>query len=224
MPGLSKSDRRAHAVSEPKLGEKGPFETFHWAMKLTVLNHIMCHPFTVPDRDVESLLGKLHNYKPTEPLEWVCPRAVNKVIKHYWIPMQETAKLQVLEQLNTILRSGRGSEAIWDQTFLIVFLYLIAIGKNQVALLEKTAVFEANGDNSFTIGPAMDAVKEMENELVEHLIGMFHQRFSIKKKGNGNGKSSNPFARDPKDRPQTITRLMESIGSATDTYGNHLYS
>jgi hypothetical protein len=52
-----------------------------------------------------------------------------------------------------------------------------------VALLEKAAVFEANGDDSFTIGSAMDAVKEMENELAEHLIGMFHQRFSTKKKG-----------------------------------------
>jgi hypothetical protein len=211
-------------ISEPKVREEGPFETFRWAMKLTVLNHIMCHPFTVPDRDVESLLGKLHNYKPTEPLGWVCPRVVNKVIKHYCVPMLETAKQQVLKQLNTILRSGKATEAIWDQAFSIVFLCLIAIGKNQVAVLEKAAVFEANGDDSFTIGPAMDAVKEMENELAEHLIGMFHQRFSTKKKGNGNGKSSNPFARDPKDRPQTITQLMKSIISATNTYGNCLCS
>lgn len=206
-------------ISEPKLREKGHFEAFRWAMKLTVLNHTMCHPFTVPDRDVKSLRDKLHNYKPTEPPEWVCPRVVNKVIKHYCVPMLETAKQQVLGQLNTILRSGKATEAIWDQAFSIVFLCLIAIGKNQVALLERAAVFEANGDDSFTIGSAMGAVEEMENELAEHLIGMFHQRLSTKKKGNGNGKSSNPFAKDPKDRPQIITPLMESIGSATNIYG-----
>ena len=90
--------------------------------------------------------------------------------------------------------------------------------------MEKAAVFEANGDDSFTIGSAMGAVEEMENELAEHLIGMFHQRLSTKKKGNGNGKSSNPFAKDPKDRPQIITPLMESIGSATNIYGNRLCS
>jgi hypothetical protein len=211
-------------ISEPEVREKGPFETFRWAMKLTVLNHIMCHPFTVPDYNVESLLSRLHNYKPTGPLEWVCPRVVNKVIKHYCVPMLERAKLQVLEQLNSILRSGKATEALWDQAFSIVFLCLIAIGKNQVALLEKARVCVANGDDSFTIEHAMNAVKEMENELAGHLIGMYHQKFSTKKKGNGNGKSSNPFARDPKHRPQPMTRLMESIGSATELYGNRLCS
>lgn len=211
-------------ISDPNVREKGPFETFRWAMKLIVLNHIMCHPFTVPDCDVKLLLGQLHNYKPTGPLEWVCPRVVNRVIKHYCVPMLEWAKLQVLGQLNTIFRSGKATEALWDQAFSIVFLCLITIGKNQVALLEKARVSEANRDNSFTIEHAMDAVKEMENELAEHLIGMFHQRLASAKKSTGNGKCSNPFAKDPKDRPQAITQLMKSISSATGIYGNRLCS
>jgi hypothetical protein len=199
--------------------EKDPFGAFRWAMKLTVLNHIMCHPFTVPNRDVESLLGRLHNYKPTGSLEWVCPRVVNKVIKHYCVPMLETAGQQLLKQLDTIFRSNKITEAVWDQTFSIVFLCLIVIGKNQVALSEKARICVINGDDSLTVEQAMNAVMEMENDLAEHLIGMFHERFSTKRR-----KRLNPFAKNPEDRPQYMTRLMGSIGSATELYGNRLCS
>jgi hypothetical protein len=197
--------------------EKDPFEAFRWAMKLTVLNHIMCRPLTVPNRDVESLLGQLHNYKPTGSLEWVCPRVVNKVVKHYCVPMLETAGGQLLKQLDAIFRFNKVIEAVWDQTFSMVFLCLIVIGKNQVALSEKARICVINGDDSFTVEQAMNAVMEMENDLAEHLIGMFHERFTRRNRFN-------PFVKNPEDRPQSMTRLMGSIGSATELYGNRLCS
>jgi hypothetical protein len=209
-------------IPKSETHEGRAFQTLRRALKLTVLNHIMCHPFTVPKDKVGALLGALHNYQPVGSLEWVCPRVVNKVVKSFCLPMLKRVKLLVLEHLHKMLRSTTAKEALWDQVFSIIFLCLIAIGKNQVALLERAEVCVANGDNSLTIEDAVTHIKEMEHELAIHLIGMFHHRFSTNKKGTGKGKSFNPLATNPRDRARNTTSLMDSIRHVTERFGKPL--
>jgi hypothetical protein len=211
-------------ISMLEANRLGPFQTLRWALKLTTLNYIMCHTFTVPDDRVESLLRKLHRYRPTGPLGWVCPRLVNKVIKSFCLPLFKRAIFLVLENLHKILRSATDKARLWDQAFSIVFLCLIVLGKNQVALVERAKVCKANDDNSFSLQDAVKCIEEMELQLSAHLIGMYHQRFSTNKGGSGNGKPFNPLARNPSDRPQSTTWLMESIRRATERHGKLLYS
>lgn len=210
-------------ISKSETQEGRAFYALRRALELVVLNHIMCHAFTVPEDKVESLCGQLRNYRPTGPLEWVCPRVVNKVIKSYCLPMLKEVNLAVLEDLHDILRSTTLKEALWDQAFSIVFLCLITIGKNQVAVLERAEACEANGDDSLTLDDAVNSIEEMEIELAKHLIEMFHHRFSTRKKGNGNGKPFNPLAADPPGPSLKMTSLMEVIRNATERHGRLCY-
>jgi hypothetical protein len=211
-------------ISELEMNGCRPFQALRWALKLTTLNHIMCHPFTVPDDKVDTLLGQLHGYRPEGSLEWVCPQLVNKVIKSLCVPLLNRAISLVLENLHKILRSTTTKQLLWDQAFSIVFLCLIVVGKNQVALVERAELCMANGDDSFTMQDAVNSIAEMEDELSTHLIGMFHQTFSTKKKGNGNGKAFNPLAREPPAGLETATWLMKSIRFGTELHGKLLRS
>lgn len=204
-------------ISKLETNGLGPFQTLRWALKLTILNHIMCHPFSVPDDKVGPLLRQL-SYRPVRQPEWVCPRLANKVIKSYCVPLLNKAISLVLEHLHRILRTTTKA-LLWDQAFSIVFLCLIVIAKNQVALIERAKVCMADGDQSFSMQDAVEIVREMESELSSYLIGMFHERFSTKKKGNGNGKTFNPLAGHPGDGPQSATWLMKSVRRATELYG-----
>jgi hypothetical protein len=211
-------------ISRLETNGLGPFQTLRWALKLITLNHIMCHAFTVPDNKVESLLRKLRRYPPTGPPGWVCPRLVNKVIKYFCLPLLNRAISLVLKHLHKILRSTTDKELLWDQAFSIVFLCLIVIGKNQVALVERAKVCKANDDNSFSMQDAVKCIEKMELELSEHLIGMFHQRFSTKKGGSGNGKTFNPLAGNPGGERLPPTGLMQNVRLATERYCKVIYS
>jgi len=60
----------------------------------------------------------------------------------------------------------------------------------------------------------------MEQELSVHLIGMFHARFGTNGKGNGNGRSFNPFAKDHQN-PIQMSLLVQSILLAGKASGPH---
>jgi hypothetical protein len=104
---------------------------------------------------------------------------------------------------------------LWDIAFCVVFLCLIVVGKTQLSLVEHLAAKLADYNLSY----ATVDIKETEDELSMHLIGMFHHRFGTMKKGNGRAKTYNPLATDSSDRPHVVSRLTELTRSATVTYG-----
>lgn len=193
----------------------GAYQTLRWALKLTVLNHIMSHPLVVPDDEVGALAHQLRYYRVAQSAEWICPRLANKVIKNLLVPMLKGSIDQVLDGLQKMLRSRRVDSSAWDQAFCVVFLCLIVVGKTQASLVERAAVGLLNDDDPFTLYAAASEILEMEAELSAHLIGMFHHRFGTMRKMDG----YNPLSRDPHSRPQVASQLAESVRLATDSYG-----
>jgi hypothetical protein len=188
-------------------------------LKLTMLNHIMCHPFIVPDDEVEALYHQLRYYRIAPSAEWICPRLTNKIIKHMLVPMLKRTIDRVLGGLQKMLRTRGADSSRWDQAFCVVFLSLIVVSKTQASLVERAMVGSLNNDDSFTLDAATTEATEMDAELSTHLIGMFHHRFGTTKKGNGKGKVYNPISRNPRSRPEVASKLAESVRLATDTYG-----
>ncbi len=197
----------------------GPFQTLRWALKLTVLNHIMSHPFAVPIDEIGALNDQMQHYKVGETEEWVCPRLANRVMKHIVLPMLNLTIGRVLSDLQKMLRSRGEEEKSWDQAFCIVFLCLTVVARTQESLVERAVAAEEEGDDSFTSWEAVAGVKEMEAELSTHLIGMFHHRFGTNRKETGKGKSYNPLASNAHDGSGVTSHLAEMIRSTIDCYG-----
>lgn len=203
---------------------QGPYHTLRWALKLTLLNYIMCRHFIVPDQEVESLRHQLQHFRITYPSGTLCPSLTNRIIKAILLPMLTRAVERVLGDLNRLLRSTRCGPAqgdLWNQTFCIVFLCLTVVGNFQASLVERAENALADRVDSFTLKDAMSGVLEMEGELSIHLIGMFHTRFRTTSKGNWNGRTFNfnPLARSPAEWPPGVSELAESICSVVGTYG-----
>jgi hypothetical protein len=209
---------REHLPHLERVGE-GAYQTLRWALKLTVLNHIMCHPFVVPDDEVEALYRQLRYHHPASSLRWICPRLANRIVKHILLPMLKHTIDRVLGGLQKMLRTRGADSSRWDQAFCVVFLCLIFVGKTQVSLVEHALTKLSNNDNSFTIIDAKFQTTQMEAEVSTHLIGMFHHRFGTMKRGSAEGKVYNPFSRNPRSRQEVESRLTESVRSATNTYG-----
>jgi hypothetical protein len=200
---------------------QGPYHTLRWALKLTLLNYIMCHHFIVPDQDVESLRHQLQHFQITYPSGTLCPSLTNRIIKSILLPMLTRAVQRVLGDLHRLLllkgdKSARWN--LWNQTFCTVFLCLTVVGNFQASLVERAETALTDHIDSFTLKDAMSGILEMEGELSIHLIGMFHTRFGTAGKGNGRG-AFNPLARSPTEWPPGVSELAESIRSVVDTYG-----
>ena len=196
--------------------DSGSYHTLRRALKLTAFNHMMCHPWVVPDKEVGKLYRQLRGRYDFDADEWVCPRLANKIIKALLLPMLNELALRVLTDLQKLLRTKGNEERLWDPLFCTIFLCLIVVGKFQVSFLERVAVGLANDDFSFLEEDATSGIKEMESELSIHLIGQFHARFGTNRKGNGKGKMFNPLARD---RTTTFSPLAKAVSHATQTYG-----
>jgi hypothetical protein len=194
---------------------QGPYQTLRWALKLIVLNHIMCHCFFVPDDEIDALSRQLRYYRLDQSAKCVCPRLANKVIKSILLPMLYMTIDRVMCGLQKILRSRGDEEVLWDIAFCVVFLCLIVVGKTQVSLVERLTARLPDANVSY----ATADIKEMESELSTHLISMFHHRFGTMKTGKGRGYTYNPLATDSSDRPHVVSRLAELIRSATAAYG-----
>jgi hypothetical protein len=207
-----------YRTTAPKLEACGstPHDTLRRALKLTVLNHMICHPFVVPGEEVKSLYGQLQGKHDLDDDQRVCPRFANKVIKSLLFPMLNKMARDVLDGLHKLLRKRGQEDSLWDPLFCIIFLCLIVVGKFQVSYLERAELGLANHDNSVSRENAAFGIEEMEGELSVHLIGQFHACFGTNRKGNGNGKSYNPLSRDRTTEP---TSLAESVSFATDAYG-----
>lgn len=209
---------------DPDLETQGgsPYHTLALALRLTVLNYIMGHPFVVPDDEVEALTRQLQYHQPDVQADWICPRLANKIIKSMLLGMLKETINQVLDGLQKMLRRNASKEEdrkLWDPAFCIVFLCLIVVGKTQASLLERVEIGSANHDGPFLLHHAISTIEEMEKELSMHLIGMFHHKFGTARKANGKGKPFNPLARAPSDREQDATRLPALILEATGNYG-----
>lgn len=200
---------------------QGPYQTVRWALKLAALNHILSRPLVVPEADVEALSKQLKYYEIKDTEAWICPRLTNRIIKHMLLPMFQYAADRVLCDLAStkMLRARGGESQIWDQAFSTVFLCLVVVGKTQASLAECAELGRHRDDPSFSFEDAKDAINDMEGELSTHLIGLFHHRFGTTKK-NGKGRTFNPLARDPCDRPHFDSDLARQVRSAIDSYGS----
>jgi hypothetical protein len=192
------------------------YQMLREALKLTLLNHLMCHPFLVPQEEVGRLIGQLQGSYPYDAEELVCPRLVNKIIKSMLLPLLNRLATCVLRNLHHLLRTRGKEESLWDPLFCTVFLCLIVVGKFQVSFLERVEVGLKNCDHSFLRDHAVTGIVEMETELSIHLVGQFHARFGTNRKGNGHGKMFNPLARD---RTPRFSWLADEVRLATETYG-----
>ena len=201
---------------DSKTSNSGPYHTLRRALKLTVFNHMMCHPWFVPKQEVERLYHQLRDYYTFEEDEWVCPRMANKVIKAVLLPMLNQLALTVLTDLQKLLRKKGNEDSLWDPLFCTIFLCLIVVGKFQVSFLERVAVGRENNDFSFLEEDAKSGVEKMEQELSRHLIGQFHARFGTNRRGNGNGKMFNPLARD---YISNSSQLAQEVSFACQAYG-----
>jgi hypothetical protein len=207
-----------YRTTAPNLEAVGstPHDTLRRALKLTVLNHMICHPFVVPGEEVKSLYGQLRGKHNLDNNQQVCPRFANKVIKSLLFPMLDRMARDVLDGLHKLLRKRGQEDSLWDPLFCIIFLCLIVVGKFQVSYLERAELGLANHDNSVSRENAASGIEEMEGELSVHLIGQFHARFGTNRRGNGNGKPYNPLSRD---RTTRSTSLAEHVSFATGAYG-----
>lgn len=196
--------------------ETTAYQMLQEALKLTLLNHLMCHPFLVPKEEVGRLNGQLQGSYPFDAEKSVCPRLVNKVIKSMLLPLLNRLAACVLRNLHHLLRTRGKEESLWDPLFCTVFLCLIVVGKFQVSFLERVEVGLMNRDYSFLRNDAVDGIKDMERELSIHLVGQFHARFGTNRQRNGHGKMFNPLARD---RTPRFSWLADEVRLATETYG-----
>jgi hypothetical protein len=191
-----------------------PFEVLREALKLTVLNHVMCYSIYIPEEEVEWLHGQLQGSYPYDADKPVCPRLANKVIKSMLLKSLIRLTQCVLMTLNRLLRT-KGEERLWDPLFCTVFLCLIVVGNFQVSCLERAEIGLSNHDNSFVKSDAIAAIEEMEREFSLHLVPLFHARFGTNRKATGRGKMFNPLGRDR----TAASWLADEVALATQTYG-----
>ena len=206
--------------SDVESSSAGPYHTLRQASKLIVIDHIMFHPFCVPDGEIGSLLSHMQRYQPSATLEKLAPRLTNLILKSMLLPMLKALADRVLSDLQSIFRSTTDPDLLWDPTFSIVFLCLIVVGKTQVSLVESEAIWCENGAFSYTTSQATDDVKTMDRVLSEHLIGMFHVRFGTTHHRIGHRKRFNPFRKGHEGRLNQMSSLTRSILETTHTSSN----
>jgi hypothetical protein len=199
----------------------GPYQTLRWSLKLLILDHLMRHDLVIPKERVEELLGQLKTpYQVRLGAEGqISPRLVNRIVKHMFLPMLQKAMERVLGGLHNLLRSTKRKADTWEAAFSVVCICLMVVGRNQEALIERATVQKSEENSGLDLNTATVASQEMEDELVTHLIGMFHHRFGTGKKRNGHGSSFNPLALDPSERPPFESKFAELIRTMMDIHG-----
>jgi hypothetical protein len=181
-------------------------QTLRWALKMSVLSYVMGHTFLVPDDDVDTLFRHLENphSRAQLPHQNVCPRAANKFVKMMVFPVMRVVVERTLSGLHELFRANVQPAELWDVVFSIVFLCLMVVSSTRRSLFQLASISAAKNDASFSREDAASKAQTMETEFVEHIIGMFHDKFHTSKRnkhfnpleglGNAGRQSFSPFA------------------------------
>lgn len=168
---------RCHEALYDRVGTLA-YETLRYALKMALLNYVMCHAFLVPQEHVDTLFQHLENphFRQARPGN-VCPRAANKFVKMMALPLMRLVTKKTLSGLHELLRAGVPHQRIWDQTFAAVFLCLMVVSSTQRALSQRAIICAANNDPSFGRLDALFDARTIDEELVVYMVGMFHDKF-----------------------------------------------
>jgi hypothetical protein len=190
------------------------YETLRYALKMTVLNYVMCHAFLVPENHIGMLFQHLENphFKQVRP-EYVSPRAANKFVKMMALPVMRMVTKKTLSGLYELLRAVVPHWRIWDQTFAAVFLCLMVASSTQRALSQRAIICAANNDPSFGRLDALFDARTIDEELVVYIVGMFHDKFrTVSSKG------FNPLSGVGGVGQQPCWSFAAYVKTTTDTY------
>jgi hypothetical protein len=191
------------------------YETLRYALKMAVLNYVLCHAFLVPEKHVGMLFQHLENphFKQARP-EYVSPRAANKFVKMMALPVMRLVTKKTLSGLYELLRAGGPHRKIWDQTFAAVFLCLMVASSTQRALSQRAIICAANNDPSFGRQDALFDAQTIDGELVAYIVGMFHDTFRTVSPNKG----FNPLSGVGSVGQQPCWSFAAYVKTMTDTY------
>jgi hypothetical protein len=191
------------------------YETLRYALKMAVLNYVLCHAFLVPEKHVGMLFEHLENphFKQARP-EYVSPRAANKFVKMMALPVMRLVTKKTLSGLYELLRAGGPHRRIWDQTFAAVFLCLMVASSTQRALSQRAIICAANNDPSFGRQDALFDAQTIDGELVAYIVGMFHDTFRTVSPNKG----FNPLSGVGSVGQQPCWSFAAYVKTMTDTY------
>jgi hypothetical protein len=181
-------------------------QTLQWALKMSVLNYVMGHAFLVPGDKIDTLFQQLEgsHFGPQLPHQKVCPRAANKFVKMMAFPVMRVMTERTLSGLHELFRTDVHLAKLWDVVFGVVFLCLMVVSSTRRSLFQRALISAAKNNASFSKEDAASNAQTMETEFVDHIIGMFHDKFRtnneskcfnpLKGLGNAGQPSFSPFA------------------------------
>lgn len=181
-------------------------QTLRWALKMSVLNYVMSHTFLVPNDNVPTLFQQLENphFRAQLSHQEVGPRAANKFVKMMAFPVMRVVIERTLSGLHELFRANVHPAELWDVVFSVVFLCLMVVSSTQTSLFQLASISAAKKDASFSREDAASNAQTMETEFVDHIIGMFHDKFRTRSKnkhfnpleglGDAGQPSFSPFA------------------------------
>ena len=180
-------------------------QTLRWALKMSVLNYVLGHAFLVPHDNVGTLFQQLENphFRTQLSHQKVCPRAANKLVKMMAFPVMRVVTERTLSGLHELFRANVHPAELWDVVFSVVFLCLIVVSSTKTSLFQLASISAAKKDASFSREEAASKAQTMETEFVDHIIGMFHDKFHthsnkgfnpLEGLGNAGQPSFSPFA------------------------------
>jgi hypothetical protein len=196
-----------HQQQKPNSGKIATIahQTLRCALKMSVLNYVMGHAFLVPNDNVGTVFQQLENphFRAQLSHQNVSPRAANKFLKMMVFPVMRVVIERTLSGLHELFRANVNLAELWDVVFSVVFLCLMVVSSTQKSLFQLASISAEKKDTSFGRDEAASNAQTMETEFVDHIIGMFHDKFRTRSKnkyfnpleGLGNaGQPSSPFA------------------------------
>ena len=197
-------------------------QTLGWALRMAVLNYVMGHAFLVPEDDVDPLFQQLETFqfRGPRPDGKVCPRAANKFVKMMAIPVMHVAVEKTLSGLHELFRPELPHTELWDRMFAIVVLCLMVISSTQRSLMQRAMVCLEKNDPSFSREAAMLEAQRIDEELVEHIIGMFHDKLRVWTKNKG----FSPFGTTCNSGQQHLSPLATCVTGVPERYRKCLSS
>jgi hypothetical protein len=192
------------------------YKTLEWALKLSVLNYVLCHDFLVPEGDIDILFQHLCSPVSRQqfPGRRVCPQAANKFVKMLAFPMMRVAARETLRGLQEIFRVTMPHETIWESTFAAVFLCLMVASSTQMSLIQPNIICQPTKESSCFIQQAAYEAQNIDQELVRHIIGMFHHTFRTTSKRRG----FNPFGTSVTSKQPSFPPFATYVKITTDEH------
>jgi hypothetical protein len=180
-------------------------QTLRWALKMSILIYVMGHAFLVPGEYVGTLFQQLESphFKAQLSHQKVSPRAANKFVKMMAFPVMRVATERTLSGLHELFRANVPLAELWDVIFSVVFLCLMVVSSIRRSLFQRALISAAKNDASFSREEATSNAQTMETEFVDHIVGMYHDKFRTSRKspfnplerlGNAGQQSFSPFA------------------------------